>query len=475
MEEKIKKKTIISTLSLFFQSGYSAFLGLIANLILTILLTPKIFGIYFTVLSIISILNYFSDIGLAASLIQKKEINDKEVKTVFTFQQILILSIITLGFLATNWLLSFYQLPKEGKYLYWSLLFSFFLSSLKTIPSIFLERKIQFQKIVLVQIVENTFFYLTVIILAFLGLKLTSFTFAVFLRSFIGVILIYLISPWKIGFSLDFNILKGLLKFGIPFQASSLLALIKDDLLTLYLGKALGFQVLGYLGWAKKWAEAPIRIIMDSLNRVLFPLFSKLQEDKEKVKKVIEKTIFFQSSIILPSIFGLMVVINQLVFLIPKYNKWAQALPFFYLFCFSSLFSSYSTPFINLLNGLGKIKISFYFMIFWTIATWILTPILTFFYQGFGFPLTLVILSSSFIFVVYLTKKIINFQFIKNVFPFLTSSLFMYFFLFLIKDLFPKNFFFLSVNIFIGIISYLLILLIFFKINMIKIYQTLYD
>ena len=73
MEEhkQLKKQTLISTLSLLFQSGYSAMLGFVANLVLTILLSPQIFGIYFTVLSIIAILNYFSDIGLAASLIQK--------------------------------------------------------------------------------------------------------------------------------------------------------------------------------------------------------------------------------------------------------------------------------------------------------------------------------------------------------------------------------------------------------------------
>jgi len=252
----IKKNTIFSTISLFFQSGYSAILGFAANLALTILLTPKIFGIYYTVLSLIAILNYFSDIGLSASLIQKKEINDDDIKTTFTIQQILILTIITIGFFATNPIISFYKLPVEGKYLYWSLLFSFFLSSLKTIPSILLERKIEFQKIVLVQIVENTFFYLTVIILAVLNFSLNSFTVAVILRSLVGLVLIYKISPWSIKIGINKNSAKKLLSFGLPFQISSFLALVKDDLLTLYLGKTLGFEVLGYLGWAKKWAES---------------------------------------------------------------------------------------------------------------------------------------------------------------------------------------------------------------------------
>ncbi|PIY70664.1 polysaccharide biosynthesis protein, partial [Candidatus Roizmanbacteria bacterium CG_4_10_14_0_8_um_filter_35_28] len=88
--DDLKKKTIISTLSLFFQSGYSAFLGLVANLVLTILLSPAIFGIYIATLSIISIFNYFSDIGMAASLIQKKEIDRNDERTVFTVQQLLI-------------------------------------------------------------------------------------------------------------------------------------------------------------------------------------------------------------------------------------------------------------------------------------------------------------------------------------------------------------------------------------------------
>lgn len=462
----IKKKTIISSLSLFFQSGYSAVLGFAANLILTILLTPKIFGIYFTVLSLIAILNYFSDIGLAASLIQKKEINDKEVSTVFTIQQFLILTIVSIGYLATSTITNFYKLPPEGKFLYWALLGSFFLSSLKTIPSIFLERKIQFQKIVLVQIIENTVFYLSVIILAFSGFRLNSFTISVIFRALVGLIAIYWLSPWKIKIGVDLSLLKKLLSFGVPFQLSSFLALIKDDLLTLYLGKVLGFQTLGYIGWAKKWAESPIRIIMDSLSRVLFPLFSRFQSEKEKLKKIIEKAIYYQSSIVIPATFGLAIIMEKIVNLIPKYTKWSPALPLFYLFCTSALLSSFSTPFINLLNSLGKAKISFYFMIFWTTLTWILVPILTRYYDSFGFPISLIILSSSFIIVVKIVKKIINFSFIKNVYPFFLASIIMEIIVYFIINFLTYKFYFLILSILIGIISYLLILKLIFRINL---------
>ncbi len=283
----LKKKTVISALSLFFQSGYSAFLGLLANLLLTILLSPQIFGIYITVLSIISLLNYFSDIGLAASLVQKKEISEDDIRTTFTVQQIMIIVIIIIGFFATSFIHRFYKLPADGIHLYWALLAAFFLSSLKTMPSIFLERQVQFQKIVFVQIVENTVFYLTVIILAIIHFSLTSFTVAVILRSVTGVILIYSISFWKPKIGISRVSLKKLLSFGVPFQASSFLALLKDDLITLYLGKVLGFEALGYIGWAKKWAEAPIRIVMDNVTKVLeaIKLSIKNRRSMQKIKK----------------------------------------------------------------------------------------------------------------------------------------------------------------------------------------------
>ena len=472
--EGLKRKTVISTMSLFFQSGFSADLGLVANLVLTILLSPAIFGIYITILSMISILNYFSDIGLAASLIQKKEITDNDVKTTFTVQQLLILSLILIAFLLTPFIMRFYNLPVEGKYLYLSLLFSFFLSSLKTIPSVFLERKIRFQKIVLVQVAENIFFYLSVIIFAVLGFQLKSFTFAVLLRSIVGLVLIYALSPWmpKIGF--EWTHLKTLLKFGVPFQASSFLALFKDDLITLYLGKALGFEGLGYIGWAKKWAEAPIRIIMDNLSRVLFPVIARIQHDKEKISRLVEKTLNYQSLILAPSIVGLALVMSPLVSIIPKYAKWQPALPLFYLFCLSSLFSSYSTPFMNLFNALGKVKISFTFMAIWTTMVWILTATLTPILGYFGFPITQLILSSTFLFVVWHARKMIEFSFVKPIYKPLISATVMGIILFFLRTAFSLSILYLMITVAAGVFVYFILLFVLFRINLVSEIKTLF-
>ncbi|QQG44564.1 MAG: oligosaccharide flippase family protein [Candidatus Roizmanbacteria bacterium] len=470
---ELKRRTVISAISLFFQSGYTAMLGFGANIILTILLSPKIFGIFITVLSLISLLNYFSDIGLAASLIQKKEIDKEDIKSTFTIQQILIITLVTLGFLATPFIKSFYNLPLEGVYLYWALLISFFLSSLKTIPSIFLERKIQFQKIVFVQVIENSTFYFIVTILALLNYGLHSFTIAVVARALVGLVAIYIISPWVPKIGISFKHLKHLLSFGVPFQTSSFLALFKDDLIILFLGKALGFEGVGYIGWAKKWAEAPIRIIMDNLSRVLFPVFARIQADKEKTSRLVEKILHYQTILLAPFLMGLSIIMPFMIEFIPKYTKWSPALPIFYLFIVAAFFSSYSTPFINLFNALGKVKISFSFMLIWTIITWIFTPLFVTKFGLYGFPLVQLILSLTSVAVVYKARKMLYFRFFNYVYKPLLSSGVMLIMTVLIINLTTASFFSILLLITVGSISYISSLFL-LKINLVTEFKLLF-
>ena len=465
---EIKRNSIVSTLSLFFQSGYSALLGLVANLVVTILLSPAIFGMYITVMSLISVLNYFSDIGLAASLVQKKETAIDDFITTFTIQQFLVVVIICIGFLGTSVVKSFYKLPQEAVYLYWALLVSFFTSSLKTIPSILLERKIAFQKIVLVQITESTVFYVAVILFAILKFGLMSFTIAVLLRSVVGLILIYVVSPWKPSFGISKKSLHELLSFGVPFQASSFLALFKDDLITLFLGKVVGFEGVGYIGWAKKWAEAPIRIIMDNITRVLFPVLSRLQHDKEKIKQLIEKIMFAQTALLPPAILGLALSMDDIVHIIPKYAKWAPALPLLYIFCVSAFLASFSSPLINLINSLGKAKIPFIFMLFWTIITWILTPILTHYLGYYGFPLTVMIVSFTSIFVIRKAQEFIPFHIFATIYKPFFSSIAMGIVMILIRQFFHHSIIGLLITSISGAVTYLFVLLFVFKINIIN-------
>lgn len=424
----------------FFSLAFAQLISSVLVFILAGVVDARTFGVFIVVSASISFLTYFSDIGLAAALVQKKEkVTKEDLTTTFTIQQILVIALIVIGFLSTQFVSSFYDLDKQGTLLFQAFLLSFFLSSLKTIPSVILVRNIQFFKLSVIQVLETLALNGVAVFLALKGFGTTSFTYAVLARSAIGVLSIYLVAPWDISLGISRQSMNKLLSFGIPIQANSILALVKDDLLTIVLGKILPLSQVGYIGFAQKSAFMPLRLMMDKIIQVTFPAFSRLRENKKNLRVAIEKTLFSLAFFIFPATAGLVVLAPYAIHLIPKYSRWEQALPSLTFFAVNAIFSSISTPLTNILNALGKVRITFYFMIFWTAATWILTLFLIQVMGFLGVSVASAVIASSVVIVVYVVRRFVAFDIVKPISAPLLSSAVMGAVLYFLLPLFVTN------------------------------------
>lgn len=451
----IKQRSIKGIFALTSRTFIIQIVAFVANFILTIFLSPAVFGVFFVVSAAIAFLSYFSDIGLAAALIQKKDaITDDDLKTTFTIQQGLVISVVLLALLLSVNIGKFYNFGSDGVLLFQALAISFFLSSLKTIPSIILERDLNFQKLVIPQIVETLVFNVVVVYLAINGFGIASFTYAILARGISGLITIYLISPWRVRFGFSKASASKLLSFGVPFQLNSLLALIKDDLFIAYLGKVLPIAQVGYIGFAQKWAFTPLRLIMDNVIRITFPSFSRLQDEKDVLKRAIEKSIFVASFLIFPSLFGLVILSPYFVNLIPKYIKWEPAIISLAFFSLNAGLSSVSTPLTNALNAIGKIRVTLYLMVFWTVATWVITPLFIVMYGFNGVSFASALISLSVVIVIYLVRRYVKFDVFKaTIYP-LVSSIVMGLAIYFLSLVFVTNILTLVFMILFGAVVY---------------------
>ena len=456
---KIKSRGFWSFASLIFNSSYSAILGFAAFFILTIKSGIYLIGIYNTVLAMISFFNYFTNLGLAAALVQKKDIEEVDLSTAFFIQFILLCIVVVVGFFLTNYLFKFYKdLPLSAVNLYWSLLVSFFLLSLKTIPSVLLERKIKIYQVVFVQALENTVFYLVIIVLSVLGFDINSLTIAVLIRSILGVVAIYILNPWSPKLKFSFITAKKLLSYGIPLQGNSFLAMIKDDLLIIYLGSVIGMKNLAIVTFGKKYAEFSIRLVTDNINRVTFPIFSRFQHKADMLRKSLEKVFSYESLLIFPIIIGALFVFDSLLKIVPGYFvKWNISLTSFYFFSASAFFVSLTTPFINLFNSIGKVKLSLMFMVLWTILTWILVPLFVKIFGYNGISYAFFIMSLTFVFVFITAKRIIKFSFLTAIGAPLLATLIMLFYLILTRVAFVAYFKNIKLHLVFSVIGAILI------------------
>lgn len=405
----IKKHSFFGAVSYFLRTIVLQGIGLVSAVVLSGYFSPEDFGVYGFVTQIIGILIFFSDIGLAATLVQKKEEpSQQEYATAFTVQQILAWLIVAIAVIiaATGKVTA-----KTGPSGFWILLalaISFPLAAFKTIPSIQLERKLQFSKLVIPQIVEQLFFQGVLILLAIKGVGAMAYAYAIIIRSILGLITMYYIQPWKISFHFSKTILKSMLGFGVKFQLNDLLARIKDQLFFVAIGAFVPLKEFGYIQWSKNWSLYPYNLTVQNVMAVTFPTFSRLQHHKELLKKAIEKSVFFISLCIFPILVGMAVFISPLIHLLPVYAKWAPAVISLIFFTLDVAWSAVSTPLINTLNAIGHINETLKIMVIRTILTWVLTPLCFYFFGFNGVAIGTFLINFTSLMPIWYLKKVVD-------------------------------------------------------------------
>jgi O-antigen/teichoic acid export membrane protein len=422
----VAKKSVSGIFALVVRTFLVQILTVVSNFVLTIYLEPSMFGIFFVVSTINIFLSYFQDIGLAALIIQKKQDPTvEELRSTFTIQQILVISVVIIAFLLSPVFTHVFHLDRQGLYVLYAYLISFVLSSLKTIPTVLLERKLDFHKLVMPQIVEGTVYSLALIIFAVWGFGVNTFTIAILLRSIVGLPIIYYIQPWPIGFAFKKDLLKQLISFGTPFQINSILGLLKDDLLNLYIAAALPLTQVGYIGFGQKWAAMPLRLVMDNVIQVTFPSYSRMQHDKNALRILVEKSLYLVAFFIFPVVAGIIVFSPYLIALLPRYGKWEPALLALFFFSLNTLFASITVPLTNLLNAIGKVKIVLRYMVLWTVLNWGLTILFIKLYGYNGVAIASFLVAASVILILPQVKKHVQFAFFRPIWKQLIASILM--------------------------------------------------
>lgn len=453
--EVVKKRTVKGALILTGRNIVIQVISFFSTALLTVFLLPSEFGVFFLVSAVINFLAYFGDIGFAAALIQKKEkLTDEDLKTVFTSQQALVVIILLIILAVTPFLKSIYNLDSSAVFLLWALGFSLLLSSLKTIPTVLMERKLEFNKYVVPQVAEIIIFNITAVLLAWKGFGITSYTIAVVLRGFSGLMITYAVSPWIPAFSFSKQSFKSILRFGIPYQANTLLAMVKDDGMTLFLGGMLGSSGIGLLGWAQKWAYAPLRFFMDQIIKVTFPAFSRLQDKKEDLSSAVTKSIFFISLLTFPSLVMLVLTSPTLIEIIPRYEKWRPALFALSVLSITSALAAVTTPLTNTLNAIGKINLTFKLMVMWTSLTWVFVPLFSYIYGLDGAAIGFTLVGMSSFIALYLVSKYVTVNYILCVGKPMIATLLMGIAVFIVRMSLPVSLMQVILMMIIGVISY---------------------
>jgi O-antigen/teichoic acid export membrane protein len=421
----ITRRSVHSVVALASRTFFLQAISFITRIVIYTMLTATDIGIYTAVVAIQRVISFFTDFGLGAALIQKRgSLSQKDLATSFTLQLVVTFAIFLFVFFFRDMIAMLFNLRQDGVRLLLALVFTLFLSSFKTIPSILLERTILFGKLIIPQFVEAIAFNAVLAILLLRNFGLDSYTWAFLVSSIIGIPFYYFVSPWRPHLGLHRESLASL-KFGLQFQAKNILATIKDDFLVIVLTKLLSFREIGYIGFAQGIAFFIYRYIVDSVTKVTFSTYSRIQENADHLRLAIEKSLFFVSSVIFPVLTGLILLGPTFIQLFPRWGKWEPAIISLIFFSLNAMISSLSGILVNVLDATGRVTTTLKLMVLWTVLIWILTPVAVYLVGYNGVAIASFCVTLTIVITIWQVKRIVAFSFFTSIAPPTISCLLM--------------------------------------------------
>lgn len=305
------------------------------NMVLARLLSPDDFGCVGLILTLVSVADLLVDAGLGQSLIQKQDVNSKDISTVFTTNILLSSLFFAIIFTIAPWLESFMNVPKLALYLRVEAV-TIIVRSLYVVHNAMLNKQLNFKVLAKVSIGASLTSSFFAIIMAACGLGVWSLIGKNFLMHLTFCILYRFNIKVNTSLSINKESLKQLFSFGWFVSLSSLIDVLYTNLASFIIGKRYTVEQLGYYTQAQNLKQIPVYSLSMVISQVLFPMFAKEQDDVDKIKIQTQKIMTMATALIFPLMLCLVVVAEPLIVFLYS-SKWIVSVPYFRILCIAGL------------------------------------------------------------------------------------------------------------------------------------------
>jgi PST family polysaccharide transporter/lipopolysaccharide exporter len=349
LKARSARGALILAIGTFFERG----MGLVRNMILARLLAPKDFGLMAIVLSILTVLDSFTDIGVRLSIIQNPDGNKKEYLNIAWWVQVVrAAGLFIAAFLIAPAICRFYGKPELLNLLRVSFLVVIFGGF--TSPCLYLlDKELRFVKALFLVQGTSLIGTATAIILAFYMQNVWILVIAQLVQTGLQCLLSHILCPFRPMFNIDRRYLKEILSFGRGMVGLSFLTVLSLQTDVFVLGKLLPSEQVGMYALALSLAQQPVLFFSRTIGRVLLPVFAEKQDDKRAlcsaVVRMLKSILLFGVPLSVVAVLGSKAILS--VIYGAQYS--VVAVPFA-LLCFAMLFYAQAIVLSSVYFAVGK-------------------------------------------------------------------------------------------------------------------------
>lgn len=353
MKSQVNRKTIIASFAWkLLERGSSQIVSFVVTLILARMLGPSEYGLVSLVVVFTSIALVFVQGGFNTALIQKKTVSEIDYSSVLIVSIVVACILYVTLFACAPMIALFYReemVTPVLRVLSLTLVFGAF----NSVQVAYATKRFMFRKLFVSNLIASVLSAAVGIFMAYQGAGVWAIVAQQLSNQLFVCFVLLALLRWcpQTGFS--WESVRELFSFGMNVLLSNLMVSVFLNLRSLLVGRFYDSSTLGLFNRGRQFPSTVMEAVNGSLQTVMLPAFSELQDSSARVLSVARRSIRTSCFVTFPLVFGLSAVARPLV-LVLLTEKWLGCVPYLQIFAISYVFQPTQIISAQALKGLGN-------------------------------------------------------------------------------------------------------------------------
>ena len=328
---------------------------LLVSIILARLLMPEAYGILALITVFVNLATVVVETGFGSSVIQKKDITKQQINVIFTFNLLVAVALCGLLWVLASVIAAFYDKYDHDLLAKVIRIYALILplGAVTSIQTAVVYRDMQFKKLFVVNVLVTVLSSVVGIAMAYMGAGVWALVFQQLSAKAVTLLILLVAVKWKPWLDFRFRQAGSMFRFGGNILLNRLLNMLYHQVSSLVIGKKYTADTLAYYTKGNTFPSIIATNTDYALQKVMFSAYSKCQDDLEKVKNMMRKTICLSTFILSPLMFGMLACTENFIRVVLT-DKWLPSTIYMQIFCLSFFLQPIGTTSAQALNGIGR-------------------------------------------------------------------------------------------------------------------------
>lgn len=351
-DNSLKNKALRGAGWSFIDSISGQGLSFLVGIILARLLSPSEYGLIGIIMIFIAISNSVVDSGFSSALIRKKDADELDLSTGFFTNLIISIFLFLLLFSLAPFFSSFFQEPQLIP-LIRVMGLSIVINAFCLIQRTVLVKAIDFKTQTFASVFSSLVSGILGIVMAVKGFGVWSLVSQHLCRQLVNTSSLWFLSRWRPIFSFSISRFVKMWSYGWKLLVSGLIDTTWNEMYQVVIGKVYSPSALGLYTRSKQFTDIFSSNLTNTVQRVSFPVLSKMQDDREAMKdgykKLIKLTVLITFSLML----GLSASAKPMILCLLG-PKWIDCVTMIQIICFYKMLYPLHSINLNMLQVEGR-------------------------------------------------------------------------------------------------------------------------